>query len=422
MTYQHDHTLALRSRLLAGFALILGGVTTARATIEWHDVQIGGFASQGFLDSSANDFLGTTHTGDPNFREYALNGSYAFGPVRVGAQVFGERIADYGGDRPELDWAQIDYHPFTWFGVRVGRVKTPHGLYNEALDLDEVRASILMPMSVYDARLRDFNAAFNGGMGYGNVDLHKFGSLDYTAFYGKVTIPTDSGANVFFNDSTIRILGPIKMDAIEGATLFWNLPINGLRVGYSFSEYRFLNSLTYPVPTTTSKTNQPYVRATPSYPRHLFSVEYILGDWTFASEAGHEDAAYLTNTPPGLVNLTLHDRPSHYRASYFYFSAAKRINKWLQAGVYYDHFAESVETTSSSTTPGNIGKITQTYRNQDDTAVSLSFDVTEHLIIKLEEHFYQGAGKIWSSYERPAPTSTYTPRWDMFAAKATFVF
>ena len=46
--------------------------------------------------------------------------------------------------------------------MRAGRVKMPRGLYNEALDVDAVRPFVLLPQSVYDNRLRDFNASFEG--------------------------------------------------------------------------------------------------------------------------------------------------------------------------------------------------------------------------------------------------------------------
>ena len=58
----------------------------------------------------------------------------------------------------KLDWAVADYNFRQEFGIRVGRVKYPKGLYGEALDLDVIRPFVFLPMSVYNPVLRDFSA------------------------------------------------------------------------------------------------------------------------------------------------------------------------------------------------------------------------------------------------------------------------
>ncbi|MGH8020003.1 MAG: hypothetical protein ACREIA_17335 [Opitutaceae bacterium] len=141
------------------------------ASCTWNEIQLSGFLSQGFIHSSDNDYLGTESSdGDFDMREYAISGTRRFGSKwRVGAQVFGQRLGRFGHDTPTLDWAIVGYNMRQEFGVRVGRVKMPRGLYNEALDLDIARVQTILPQSVYDARLRDFNASVDGGMFYGNL-------------------------------------------------------------------------------------------------------------------------------------------------------------------------------------------------------------------------------------------------------------
>ena len=137
------------------------------------------FASQGYIwNTGDNDYLGgDSSAGTYDFRDYAVNFSMAKGKWRVGAQFYGQKLGPYGDDKMTLDWGSVDYQATQWFGARAGRVKMPRGLYNEALDLDFTRPFVFLPQSVYDARLRDFQASFDGGMIYGNVNLKKAGSL-----------------------------------------------------------------------------------------------------------------------------------------------------------------------------------------------------------------------------------------------------
>jgi hypothetical protein len=383
--------LKLLRHSLACFALATCSATLASAAVTWHEVQFGGFASQGFLANSGNnDYLGETSKGTFDFREYAVNASYSVGKFRVGAQAFGQKLGQYGDDKIKLDWAIVDYQATQWFGIRAGRVKMPRGLYNEALDLDSVRPFVLLPQSVYDARLRDFNAAFNGAMIYGNVGLKSFGSLDYRAFYGKIPISLSSGAADFYNTGLSATTLSMGMDDVAGGTLFWNTPISGLRTGYSYSEFDQLaiERRAFFGPTETT-----YLKKADAYKRQLFSVEYTRGDWIFATEIGREDAA--TTIRPATIK-------------YAYISGSRRINSWLELGSYVSWSQERQSTNA--------------LLRQTDYTLSAKFDITEHLIFKLEGHHMDGAGKIFDTPAHPQPLAARDNSWNMVAAKITFSF
>jgi len=401
-------TISIKStllrRCLAFFALATGCVTVASAAVTWQDVQFGGFASQGYLKSSANDYLGDTSGGTFDFREYAANASWSKDKFRVGAQAFGQKIGDYGKDEIKLDWATVDYQATQWFGVRAGRVKMPRGLYNEALDLDSVRPFVLLPQSVYDPRLRDFNASFDGGMVYGNVELGRFGSIDYRGFYGDIPIKANSGANAYFNSDKPQYNLGINLDSVVGGSLFWNTPLAGLRTGYSFSQFKNLTSLRSADPRDPLNL---HTKTAARYPRHLFSAEYIWGDWTFASEYSREQGTYVVN----YLNRVKQSFPKSSNKSY-YVSAARRINKWLEVGAYYDSYTENTVLSTGVQPP----------KKQKDYALSLRFDLNEHVIFKLEGHAYDGAGKIFDTVAKPQPQSSLDQKWTMIAAKTTFSF
>ncbi|HVS53501.1 MAG TPA: hypothetical protein VHD62_14195 [Opitutaceae bacterium] len=393
---------------------LVAAIAPARAALSGADLhlsglaqslQIGGFASQGYLKSSANDYLGETSKGTFDFREYALNASWSTGKWRVGAQAFGEKLGSYGNDEVKLDWAMVDYQAAQWFGVRAGRVKLPRGLYNEALDLDSVRPFVLLPQSLYDNRLRDFIASFDGGMAYGNIDLKRFGSVDYKVYYGDTPMKPNTGASDYFNtDSPFKIIA-IGVKSLAGGTLFWDTPINGLRMGYSHTTYTKLATVMHVL--------IPYAHVDSTSPKHTnafnhdeFSVEFVRGDWTFATEAAHDVALYLVNVAG---NLWLSDK-----TDLFYVSAARRINRWLELGSYYSISREHYVHNTNAIIPPLL--------KQGDYALSARFDLSDHLIFKIEGHYLDGAGKIFDTNSQPNPFALRASHWSMIAIKTTYSF
>lgn len=375
--------------------LLLGAASGRASDFSWKEFQWGGFASQGYLaNGGKNDYLGDTSEGTFDFREYGVNGSWSHGKLRVGAQIFGQKLGAYGNDKIKLDWAIADYQVAQSFGVRVGRVKMPRGLHNEALDLDSIRPFVLLPQSVYDARLRDFNAAVNGAMLYGNVSLRKWGSLDYKAFGGDIPIDLKSGASDYLNTGFSARNLSIGMGHTLGGTLFWNTPISGLRVGYSYSRFEGL---------TTRRTNTALTwdKTADAYNRHLVSVEYTKGDWIFAAEAGKEGDDFLV---VGLGADLI--RPANIE--YAYVSASRRINRWLELGTYFSYSQDRQSTNA--------------LLRQGDYALSAKFDITERLVFKVEGHHMAGAGKIFDTAAKPQPLALRDTSWNMIAVKATFSF
>lgn len=387
-------------------SLVAGAAETAPpAPTFWQNIQIGGFVSQGYLLSSANDYLGNTSQGTFDFREYALNASYAQGRWRIGAQAFGQKLGDYGNDRIKLDWATIDYQAAQWFGVRAGRVKMPRGLYNEALDVDSVRPFVLLPQSIYDNRLRDFNASFDGAMIYGNVPLKRFGSLDYTLYGGDTPMKPDSGAADFFTTETAFENLAIGISSLAGGTLFWNTPVKGLRAGYSHTTYRKLTVLQHIV-IPAIFLDVVGAKSARVYRHHQVSVEYACGDWVFAAEVARDSVRYAVGQ--------FQEFFVEGKSDASYVSVARRLNHWLELGTYYSVTREHYRHDTSAPLPPLL--------EQNDFAVSARFDVSDRVIFKVEGHAMDGTGKIFDTASQPNPPAGRDRTWSMVAAKITVSF
>ena len=110
------------------------------------DVQIHGFASQGFVYTNTNNWLTMNSTqGSAGFTDFGVNASTNITDrLRVGAQFYDRNLGQLGQYHPSLDWAVADYRFRSWFGVRGGKAKTTLGLYTDSQDLDFLHTFVLL--------------------------------------------------------------------------------------------------------------------------------------------------------------------------------------------------------------------------------------------------------------------------------------
>jgi len=94
-------------------------------------VQIHGFVTQGF--SSSNNYLSmTSRSGSAQWTEGAISVSNLVPEkLRVGMQLHMYQLGQFGGSNVQVDWASGDYRFNDHLGIRVGKIKTPLGLFND---------------------------------------------------------------------------------------------------------------------------------------------------------------------------------------------------------------------------------------------------------------------------------------------------
>src|ERR1700691_1787238 len=130
-------------RLLAGaialapIALALGAIPASAQSLEDLNIQIHGYATQGFLYTTNNNIFTTTSSdGSPAWSEAVVNlTSQPIPKLRVGVQARYELFGNYSNGIT-LDWAAADFKMNDHFGARFGKVKVPSGLLNETQDID----------------------------------------------------------------------------------------------------------------------------------------------------------------------------------------------------------------------------------------------------------------------------------------------
>jgi hypothetical protein len=374
-------------------------------------LELHGFGSVGFMDSSANNYLIDSDGGSFQFNEFGLSGSTSLrDDLRIGLQLLSRDLGTVGNNEVKINWGLVDYQWRNELGVKLGIIKSPLGLYNETRDYDMLRTSILLPQSVYDENFRESQQNYTGGGLYGNISMGKAGSLRYDLVLGTVEMEPDGGIAKSLSSNESQIYSA-NADLVFGGRVEWHLPLRGLKLVTTY----FQLDLTYAARSTTAPvTNRIEL---PELRHSIFSLEYNHGNFTAAAEYIMSKADVTVNT-----DLSKIRRPNPPAMEYdrdaegYYGRISYRFTDWFEAGTYY-----SVYYPNKKDRGGNdeVAQGNPDHRAwQKDFAVSTRFDITDWWLIKLEMHYMDGTA-LCTEMDNP---DGFEKTWTLFAIKSTFSF
>ncbi len=376
-----------------GFANDFGGVA------------IHGFISQGFMQSSDNNFLTDTENGSFEFNEMGLNFStFLTDNLKVGLQFFSRDLGEVGNDEIVIDYAFAEYAWRDWLGLRVGKIKPPSGFHTEYRDMDMLRTWILLPQGVYDEWFRDANSSLKGFDVFGNIDMNAGGILQYQAQVVNVQVATDSGtAQYLINISgTFQSIQKIDVDRCYLAGLEWITPLEGLR--FKISGYMTKAEYTATFYGTSVISDVKETRTI------YYSGEYTLGNFTLTAELkeSYRDSALydegnssqLTHPSYGAISPIASEKDT----TNYYVSAAYRFFDRLELGAYY---SEKINDDDGSG-PGN---------ELEDITIAVRYDINPSWCIKLEGHKMDGLFGV-----SPNEDGTIDEDWYLYLTKISYLF
>jgi hypothetical protein len=349
------------------------------------DVQVHGFASQGFVYTDQNNWLTmNTTSGSGAMTDMGLNiSSQLTDKFRVGAQIYDYNHGQLGQWHPSLDWAVADMRLKNWLGVRVGKVKTTLGLYNDSQDLDFLRVFALLPRSIYPADLRDTTIAHSGTDIYGNLALgRRRGDLSYTIYAGHRSDSIYSGYPYLISQWGTHLDSLAGLQ--YGADVRWSTPVHGLVVGASRMNEDIKGKGSYVNPFDPGAGVVRYSESSKADWTNQFYGEYKIGRLSVDAEYRRylRDQIILDNSS---VNIT--DVRS------WYVSGSYRVHKRLAVGSYYSHY--SVTDVLGGAVTAIATSATDTSQPQNhiyDTVVTARWDFSRFWNVKLEGHFMDGYG------------------------------
>jgi hypothetical protein len=354
-------------------------------------LEVHGFVSQGGILSTHNNYLVDSEDGSLEFSEAAINFTMPLSDrLRVGMQLFARDLGPIGDYKVLFDWYYLDYRFEDWLGIRAGRVKLPFGLYNDTSDVDAARTPILLPQSIYPTRNRDFLLAQTGVELYGYLDLWGAGALDYRLNAGTIFLDVEQQPA-----SPISVL-ELTIPYVVGGRLFWELPVEGLKLGGSVQALRLDTTLLAAMDPMPVEVEIPAVL-------WIASLEYAAHEALFAAEYSrwHVDveSSNAMLFPP---SSTVSERT--------YAMASYRVRPWFQPGAYYSLYYPNVDQRK-----GRQAK-------QHDAALTLRFDLGPSWILKLEGHYMHGTADLSEPLNDNTPKAELEPDWGLFLVKTTAYF
>ena len=358
------------------------------------DVQVHGFASQGFVYTNDNNWLTmNTSQGSGAFTDFGVNVSTnVTDRLRVGAQLYDRNLGQLGRYRPSLDWAIVDYRFKSWFGVRGGKVKTTLGLYTDSQDLDFLYTFALLPQSIYPTDLRDATIAHVGGDIYGDVTLeHKLGDLSYTGYVGHRSDGEYGGYRYYLDSfgAQIKSYGGLQY----GADLRWRTPLMGLLMGVSRLNEDITGKGLAINPFNPGAGLVPYSEFSKADWTNQFYGEYTKGRLRIDSE-------YRRYWRDQILNGT---SESFADVRGWYVSGAYRICKRVQIGSYFSRYTiANVVTGALSVFYPSATDTNLPTGHEYDKVLTGRVDLNRFWYVKVEGHFMNGYGS------GPYPTGFYS--------------
>lgn len=387
-------------------------------------LDIHGFISQGFLKTTDNNYLAKTKVGSFEYNEVGVNFSTNLtDKLRVGLQLLSRDLGDMGNNKTVLDWGYIDYHWRNELGFRLGKVKQPHGLYNEGRDLDMLRTFVLLPQGIYDENKRDLANSSQGGGIYGSFNAGPAGSLDYEDFIGIDNVDID---NVYWRSrfSSMHLTATdmnnsnMSSNYENHGQLWWNTPLDGLRFGGKVGHIRTQMNVTFirsEFGLNVPPADTPFwidIRLRD----YLLSAEYKWKDLTLAAEFYEQELRSQNRDLPATIPAYVSRARFNFTSQSYYGLISYRFADWLEAGTYYSvFFPDKKDKDGEQTAAGGKPKYAAW---QKDACLALRFDVNSYWLFKLEGHRIDGAAQVYDY----ANAIDLVQHWYLFAAKTTVSF
>jgi hypothetical protein len=407
--------------LVAAASLIPGFVSAEPLIVD--DLRINGFISQGYINSSGNNFLSDSRDGTFEFNEVGLTiNSKVNEKLRVGAQFLARDLGPVGNNEIRLDWGFADYHWHDMLGFRIGKAKMPMGLYNEGRDSDFLRPMVLLPQSIYDETKRDLLVAYQGGGIYGNIPLGFLGNMDYQGFFGSINIPDDStlvttmkgSASMLIKQPPLggapaNMLTSFSMDNnyIGGGSIIINTKLNNIRLGASY--FTVDNDMTFSYVNIAGTTAAPSTGtgSLRNKARTVYSVEIPIGKLTLSGEYGETDREQV------IFGKTNVDGPSQE----YYAMATFAVTDALSLSGLYDIYynlkddKDGKKFAAANLKPGYLA-----YRK--DWGAGVRYDLNPNWTLKAEYHEVRGGALFMEAFN----AGSIQRAWEYYSLKASFNF
>jgi len=396
------------SRLLLWLILAFMPGQGAMAQNRWFDlppsVQLHGFLSQAAIHTSDNNFFGETDDNvDFGFREIGLNGSWRILPrLQLSLQVLSREAG--GGDDGDLriDYGFADYSVIAdaddLWGIRIGRVTNPLGLYNDTRDVAFTRPSILLPQSIYFDRTRNLALSADG------VQLYGERRTDLGDFYLQLNLayPRTDDPDIEVSFLGADFPGELADDPSFLGRLLYERNGGQLRLGVSGG----MVNIDYQAGTA-----DPLTSGSILFAPLIFSAQYNAEYWSLTGEWA------IRRFETEDIFTRLGQRHVEVTGESWYIQGSYRFRPDLEGFVRYDVlYTDRDDRDGEEAGPGRPSYS----RYAKDFTVGLRWDVTPSFMLRAEIHDVEGTA--WLPFQDNPFAGATTKDWTMFMILGSYRF
>jgi len=363
-------------------------------------LQIHGFLTQAYVQTTDNQFFGDSEDGSFDFRELGVNASYRFNPnLMTSAQLLSRTAGEMYDGSLTVDYAQLDYQfhmtEQNRFGLILGRYKNPFGLFNDTRDVAATRPGIFMPQSIYWDRVRNMVLSNDGLQFYSehNVGLHRF-NLQLLA--GRT--PIDENVEQTYLDPALD--ASMEQDGLT----------TGGRLLYEWDGGRIRLALSNAMLSLDSETNSlPDGRIGIDY--WVFSAQYNEGPWRLTAEYMQEPLDYQGFG--GFLEV------ADTTVDGYYLQGDYRLHEDWEVMVRYEE-SHYDKDDPDGTERSRLTGLPEHFFYSRLWTLGLLWEPTENLMLRTE--FSRVDGTIFlSNRENPNPADTVR-EWNLFSLLVSYSF
>lgn len=369
---------------------------------------IAGFISQGFTQTSDNNFFTDTGKGSFQFNELGVNINTRISPVmRAGVQLISYTVGELGKNELAVDWGVADFSMSKYLGIKAGIVKVPIGLYNETRDIDASYLPIYLPPAIYPIGERDASLRLSGVGIYGGFQTKFFGDFDYQILAGRPDMDETKGSAKIFEDispSSWKVRA-VNIDTSYTVDIKYHTFIEGLLLGVNY-QYSSLDLIIDILETGTS-----------------FNIDVSQTDiWGFSARYEWRNISidYEIHNRIAKVDIPVFLTNEKTTSRGWYTSVKYIFTDHIQAGVYYSEYFDDIDDRS--------GKVSILFDPdsmawQEEICLSIRFDITDTWIFKIENHWVSGTSRLLKADHMDINGNIeMIEKWRLFAAKLSYTF
>lgn len=379
------------------------------------NLQVHGFFTQNGVYTSQNNMYGdskNSFSGD--FREAGLNLFYTpLSNISFSAQALYRKAGEVDNDTVDMDYAFVDFkikdYGSGYYGLRLGRIKNPIGLYNETRDVAFTTPSIILPQGIYFDRSRSLLLSSDGGQFYWE-HLMDSGNLSLKIIYGITRNDNDE-----LLKAIIPYAAPLIPIAPQGElNSTGSKPSTLSQISYESNNGEFIYALSYADAELEydSKGNEPFKDgATTTFKMYVLSAQYNAEKFTLTGEY-----KYQKNNFKGFGQLFPDAKPV---SESWYIQAAYRLQHNWQVYSRYDEAYSSKDDrggTRQSSLTGNPAHMSFAR----SAMLGIRWDINSSMMLRAEYHNVDGTSWLTSADN---PDRSKTDRyWDLFALQLSVRF